>query len=102
MMVQGETERAQVERRARHTNLARATILLISVVRVDLDGVRVIRVATWVMQVSKFPRSSVCSTTHMSASLSWLRAFLQAAWNACSTLTASLADVSKYGMLPLD
>lgn len=38
---------------------------------------------------------SVAPATHMSASLSCWRAFLQAAWKACSTLMASFADVSK-------
>lgn len=39
---------------------------------------------------------------YSSVSSSWLIAFFAIVWNACSTLIASLADVSKYGMLPLD
>ena len=38
---------------------------------------------------------------HSSTSVSWASAFLATVWKACSTLMASLADVSKYGMSPL-
>ena len=38
---------------------------------------------------------------HSSVSASWARAFFAIVWKACSTLMASLAEVSKYGMLPL-
>ena len=42
------------------------------------------------------------SKTYNSTSVSCCRAFLAIVWNACSTLVASLAEVSKYGMFPLD
>ena len=39
---------------------------------------------------------------YSSVSASCARAFLAIVWKACSTLMASFAEVSKYGMLPLD
>lgn len=39
---------------------------------------------------------------YSSTSASCCRAFLAMVWKACSTFTASLAEVSKYGILPFD
>jgi hypothetical protein len=40
--------------------------------------------------------------THDSTSASCWSAFFAIVWNACSTLMASFAEVSKYGMFPFD
>ena len=42
------------------------------------------------------------ATYAYTSSVSCARAFLATVWKACSTLMFSLAEVSKYGMLPLD
>lgn len=46
------------------------------------------------------PESFIWSgkSLYSSTSVSWARAFLAMVWKACSTLMASLALVSKYGM----
>ena len=44
----------------------------------------------------------IIHSTHICSSASCCNAFFDTVWNACSTLIASLADVSKYGIFPFD
>lgn len=80
--------------------LAPATVLLVRVERVDADRVRVVlvtarREARTVSTGEEADPRQLAAWTNRSPSPSAVSAFLQAAWNACSTLTASLAEVSK-------
>lgn len=69
---------------------------------VDSDGIGVIGVPTTRTESSITHTATLVEDTHNSTSASCCKAFLAMVWKACSTLMASFADVSKYGMLPLD
>lgn len=76
------------------TSLLTITTIVLGTLGIDSDRIGVVGVSS----ISTIQEAY----THSSVSASCARAFLAIVWKACSTLIASFAEVSKYGMLPLD
>ena len=84
-----------VERR----KLSAIAAVVLRILRINPDWIWVVGIPIQMSATNRSLEELVATDSSVSASCA--KAFFAIVWNACSTLIASLADVSKYGILPL-